>query len=151
MKKILIAIILSLPFSALFGGDFSDQFILKWKAGSALQVKQYVESELKKRPDDPSVLVARSLVAAYLEGWCRGAAKFLADAEVSIQKDSTLEDEEKDDRTRRVIRLKNSFIAAADSVGEPKDSTPKWNPETHATMFRELGLPPFDWLVVKLD
>jgi hypothetical protein len=137
---VVVVLILALSYWVMAqGGSFLQQLDEKWRTHDATQVLNYVETQRSANPDNAQILAARAIVAVSLQEWGRGATNFLAQAIQKTAASTNYTSSQKQIIAKKLSGLTNVFAALANDAGEPPNSSPKWNTNTHAVVFRELG------------
>ena len=118
--------------------NFVAAFDLQWRSENASNVLAYVESEVATNRN-VETLFARGLVAAYLQEWGRGATNYFGQAIAEAQSNTSYSAAGRSNVVQLITEAQGHFEALADDSGEPTNSVPRWDTNTHAVIFGELG------------
>lgn len=118
--------------------NFVATFDLQWRSQNASNVLAYVESQVGTNRN-VETLFARGLVAAYLQEWGRGATNYFGQAIAEAQSNASYSAEGRSNVVQLITEAQGHFEALADDSGEPTNSVPRWDTNTHAVIFGELG------------
>lgn len=118
--------------------NFVAAFDLQWRSENASNVLAYVESEVATNRN-AETLFARGLVAAYLQEWGRGATNYFGQAIAEAQSNTSYSAAGRSNVVQLITEAQGHFEALADDSGEPTNSVPRWDTNTHAVIFGELG------------
>jgi hypothetical protein len=141
MKTMLSVVLFVVSLAALANaGDtnFVAAFDLQWRSENASNVLAYVESQVATNRN-VETLFARGLVAAYLQEWGRGATNYFGQAIAEAQSNTSYSAAGRSNVVQLITEAQGHFEALADDSGEPTNSVPRWDTNTHAVIFGELG------------
>lgn len=118
--------------------NFVATFDVQWRSHNASNLLTYVDSQVATNRS-VETLFARGLLAAYFQKWGRGATNYLGQAVVEAQSNNAYSASGRTNVVRMITDAKGLFEALADDSGEPTNSVPTWDTNTHAVVFGELG------------
>ena len=125
---------------AVFAGDtnFVSSFNTLWQSENASNVLSYVDGYLATN-QNAEALFARGVVAAGLQSWGRGATNYLFQSITAVNASTNYTAQQKTALTNEIAGIREMYHGLLQDVGEPENSSPSWNTNTHAEIFSELG------------
>ena len=149
MKVMCGLVVLALLSLNATAGDtnFVAQVNVVWQSNNASNILTYVEDNMSTN-ENVEVLFARGVVAAYLQGWGRGATNYFGQAMSMAATSQTYSPDGQSNIVQWISSAKGLFGALAQDAEEPVDSEPSWDTNLHAIIFGELGdeIPYYDVL-----
>lgn len=135
----LVASVLSGAFLAR-GGDtnFVGALNTLWCSRDASNVLVFVDSQLATNRE-VETLVARGVLAAYLQEWGRGATNYFALAIAAAYSNNSYSAAGRSNVVQSITRINRHISALLESSGEATNSVPKWDTNGQAEIFGELG------------
>ncbi len=122
------------------GGDtnFVAALNTHWCSRDASNVLAFVDSQLATNRE-VETLVARGVLAAYLQEWGRGATNYFGLAIAAAYSNSSYSALGRSNVVQSITRINRHISALLESTGEATNSVPKWDPNGQAEVFGELG------------
>ncbi|MGQ9661869.1 MAG: hypothetical protein ACUVWX_05950 [Kiritimatiellia bacterium] len=139
-RVLLVSLCWFLVASISHGGDtnFVAALNMQWQSGNASNILVFVENQVSTNRN-VETLFDRGIVAAALQEWGRGATNYLGQAIQEAETGALYSAQGKARVITLIGNVKGYFEALAGDTGEPSNSQPSWNTNTHVVIFNELG------------